>query len=352
MKRLVALWLIAAGLLLFIFSAFIAQAQEAAPVTDAISVSERVSDKAGILSSAERVALTRRLEHLEQLPDKPQIAIATIENLPENQTIEEFSAAAFKAWKLGQAGRDNGVLVVLVTAEKKIRIEVGYGAESVLPDSLARGVVKAMTPELIRGHYLQALQIGADQIGAALAKQEVAPPTSEGSGYGLRFALLLFLFVVGIVLALMYAFRRVDQSDEAVATAGLATGLGRGSMAASAATGIAAASMMADHETPWRADRPTRAAIRRREEEERRQEEDEKRRRRSSSDDITSGLAGFAIGAALGSGSSSSSESSSSFSGGGGDSGGGGYSGGWGGDSGGSSGGGDSGGGGGGGGGD
>jgi len=98
-----------------------------------------VVDLAGIIDDAVETRINRYLKELEG-KTTAQMAILTVKSL-EEQTIEEFSLAiAHDRWKLGQKGKDNGVLLVVALNARKYRIEIGYGLEGVLPDSLVGGI--------------------------------------------------------------------------------------------------------------------------------------------------------------------------------------------------------------------
>jgi uncharacterized protein len=98
-----------------------------------------VVDLAGIIDDAVETRINRYLKELER-KTTAQMAILTVKSL-EEQSIEEFSlAVAHDRWKLGQKGKDNGVLLVVALNARKYRIEIGYGLEGVLPDSLVGGI--------------------------------------------------------------------------------------------------------------------------------------------------------------------------------------------------------------------
>lgn len=93
-----------------------------------------VVDLAGIIDNATESKLTSFLSELEQ-KTTAQLVILTIKSL-EGASLEEFSIEiAHNKWKLGQKDKDNGVLFLIAMAEKKYRVEVGYGLEGILPDS-------------------------------------------------------------------------------------------------------------------------------------------------------------------------------------------------------------------------
>ncbi len=98
-----------------------------------------VVDLAGIIDAGVETKLNQYLRELEQKTTS-QMAILTIKSL-EGQSIEEFSiTVAHDKWKLGQKGKDNGVLLVVALQDRKYRIEIGYGLEGVLPDSLVGSI--------------------------------------------------------------------------------------------------------------------------------------------------------------------------------------------------------------------
>src|SRR5258706_9257766 len=97
-----------------------------------------VVDKAGLLDSAS-VAHIRQVASQLDHAGVAQIAVATVpESALEDDSLEDYSVSLFKKWGLGHgAKRDDGVLVLFVPGKpghRKIRIEVGYGLEGILPD--------------------------------------------------------------------------------------------------------------------------------------------------------------------------------------------------------------------------
>jgi uncharacterized membrane protein YgcG len=112
----------------------------------------RVVDNAEILKPAtrERVAALAKA-HEDKTTD--QIAVLTIPDARrrERRGVREPRLAA---WKLGQKGRANGVLVVVAPQERKMRIEVGYGLEGTLTDVAASRIVRnVMTPAFKNGDF-------------------------------------------------------------------------------------------------------------------------------------------------------------------------------------------------------
>lgn len=143
----------------------------------------RVNDDAQILSEG---TIKKLSETLKQHEDKTtnQVVVLTIPSL-EGDNIEDFSNRVFNEWKLGQKDKDNGVLVVVVPGERKMRIEVGYGLESELPDVLAGRIIRnIMTPRFRQGDYDGGVVSGVDAIIDVLEGRKPAEDsfTDDGSG--------------------------------------------------------------------------------------------------------------------------------------------------------------------------
>ena len=166
-------WLWAAWL----FVAFAAQAADVPFLTG------RVVDEAGILSAdaRERVGAISR-EHEAKTGN--QVVVLTLPTL-DGESIEEFATRAFEAWRLGQRGRDNGVLVIVVPGDRRVRIEVGYGLEGTLPDAVAARILRErMTPRFRLGDFDGGVLEGAAAIVARLegAADGASPPAPAAGG--------------------------------------------------------------------------------------------------------------------------------------------------------------------------
>ncbi len=85
-------------------------------------------------------------------------AIYVVRNLNE-ESIDQLAERAFKQWKLGQTGKDNGLLVVVSIDDSKVRVETGYGLEGYLPDVVvARTLQSRFNPHAKVGNLTEALK--------------------------------------------------------------------------------------------------------------------------------------------------------------------------------------------------
>ncbi|MFT9316265.1 MAG: TPM domain-containing protein [Acetobacter orientalis] len=134
-----------------------------------------VTDPQHVLSDAELIALTQRLQKLSQtLPGAPQIVI----DLPAQVAdIASYANDVFHTTGLGRKGDDNGVLIVLAIAQRQARIEVGYGFEGILTDLQSSDILRANRPALQAGHYATALNGIVSAVADLLAQAPDGGPT-------------------------------------------------------------------------------------------------------------------------------------------------------------------------------
>ena len=196
---------------LFFFTMGYAGMAAEIPATPANSV----VDLAGIIDDAVETRINRYLKELER-KTTAQMAILTVKSL-EEQSIEEFSlAVAHDRWKLGQKGKDNGVLLVVALNARKYRIEIGYGLEGVLPDSLVGGIGRQyLVPYFKKRDYSTGIytatlvianKIASDagvKISGMPAVQKASPVkkgTRAGGPLGKIISLVFFLIIIIIFI--------------------------------------------------------------------------------------------------------------------------------------------------------
>src|SRR5204863_4250413 len=100
-----------------------------------------------------------------------QIALVTIPSL-QGEPIEDVANSIFRAWGVGQKGKNEGIMLLLAVNDRRNRIEVGYGLEPILPDGFVGSVLREMRPALQEGNYASALQAGATEIGQHIAESK------------------------------------------------------------------------------------------------------------------------------------------------------------------------------------
>lgn len=98
-----------------------------------------------------------------------EMAFVTLATL-DGEPVEDVANNLFRAWGIGQKGANEGVLLLLAIAERRSRLEVGYGLEPILPDGFVGSVLRSMRPALRERQYGDALLLGANTIGDRVLK--------------------------------------------------------------------------------------------------------------------------------------------------------------------------------------
>ena len=161
----------------------------------------RVNDYAAMLSQGTVRQLDVILTEFEQT-ESTQIVVLTIPSL-EGEVFEEFSIRVAEQWKIGQKGLDNGAILLVSRADRKVRIEVGYGLEGRLTDLQAGRIIRGIiVPEFKAGRFDQGVVDGVQAMMDVVRGEFKAEhkKSSRGIGswnlghcIGLAF---LFVFVV------------------------------------------------------------------------------------------------------------------------------------------------------------
>ena len=173
-----------------------------------------VQDAASIIDRDESMAMEAKLRAFDRLGG-PQLVVATRYTL--DKPIEEEALSLARAWRIGRAGQNNGVLLLLVQRDHKARIEVGYGLEGVLTDALSRIIIaNDIEPALQAGDFTRAAHAGVEAILAKIHDGPVVVPEPAGPSLGDRlgeafFMLIIGLIAIGIVQAIVLAIPGVEK---------------------------------------------------------------------------------------------------------------------------------------------
>jgi uncharacterized protein len=162
-----------------------------------------VSDFAHVLSPAEVQKLDAALSQFEASTSN-QIAVVTVPNM-DGDYIENYAVKLFAEWGIGKKDTDNGVLLLLAVEEHKIRIEVGYGLEGALPDSIAQRIINNdLTPSLKAGNFDQGVEAAVADIMAATQGEYTAEDSKHPlSGNAIEAILLAVFFALQWIAAVL-----------------------------------------------------------------------------------------------------------------------------------------------------
>jgi len=161
-----------------------------------------VTDGAGFLSAPAQDELEQRLARYER--DTGHHVLLWIGQTTGGEPLESWAVRAFKSWRVGRKGLDDGVAVFILAADRKVRIEVGYGLEDRVPDAVAARIIgDQMIPRLRAGDQDGAARAGVSGVleavgGETGAPREVAP--APGAPPELGWGQLLVVGLIGILV--------------------------------------------------------------------------------------------------------------------------------------------------------
>jgi uncharacterized protein len=166
-----------------------------------------INDYAGMLSPGKAAALEQQLRSFEQ-SDSTQIVVLTIPTL-DGENIEDFSIKVAESWKIGQKGKDNGVLLLIAKAERKVRIEVGRGLEGTLTDLVSGRIIRSdIAPRFKAGDIDGGTAAGVASIMAVVKGEYKATPRDLRHGKKSAPPLITLLMFLGVGCVFLGAISR------------------------------------------------------------------------------------------------------------------------------------------------
>src|SRR5579859_4490502 len=141
---------------------------------------QRVHDEAHALRQETADQLEKELKAYEDSTSN-QIAVLIVQSL-DGDVLEEYSLHVAEKWKLGQKGKDNGVLLLIAVDDHKIRIEVGQGLEGVLTDAQCSRIIRnEIAPAFRRSEFDGGVAAGVSAIIKAIGGEYTADDLSDSS---------------------------------------------------------------------------------------------------------------------------------------------------------------------------
>jgi uncharacterized protein len=129
-----------------------------------------VSDFANVLQPQSKSQLEAYCTAVQQAAGV-QMALVTVSTL-EGEPVDEVANTIFRAWGVGQKGKNEGILLLLAINDHRSRLEVGYGLEPVLPDGFDGSILRQMRPALRQADYGDALMAAAQTIANTIAQSK------------------------------------------------------------------------------------------------------------------------------------------------------------------------------------
>lgn len=159
---------------------------------------QRVHDDAHVLQQSTIDQLEKNLKMYEDSTSN-QIAILIVPSL-DGDVLESYSIRVVEKWKLGQKGKDNGVLLLIAVDDHKMRIEVGQGLEGVLTDAQCSRIIRnEIAPAFRRSDFDGGVQAGIDGIIKSIRGEYTADDISSSGDLSVSDRILFGAFIYGIL---------------------------------------------------------------------------------------------------------------------------------------------------------
>ena len=172
-----------------------------------------VEDHANVLSSETKEQIYQYNQKYKELELRPQLAVVTLEQLPDDQSIESFANEKFNQLGVGDKEHDSGVLYVIAVKDRKQRIEVGYGLEGDIPDALAMDLMTEEVKDYFREeNYDAGVKLVASNINQILLGSKTITDFEPGffekhfAGKSAWEIIRNYVFPILVVLVILYAF--------------------------------------------------------------------------------------------------------------------------------------------------
>jgi uncharacterized protein len=154
-----------------------------------------VVDEAGMLNTATNAQLSEYLLGHQRATGN-QVVVVTVADL-QGYEIADYGYQLGRHWGIGEQGKDNGILLIVAKAERKVRIEVGYGFEGDLTDAISSNIIHAVIlPQFKLGQFPKGILLGSKSIVEALGGQYQMRKAAKKKAAGNNFSAVIFIVIV------------------------------------------------------------------------------------------------------------------------------------------------------------
>ena len=170
------------------------------------------NDFANVTKPGTAERLNQTLEQFEK-DTSSQIVVVVFPKMQSDSSVEDYVNRMFRAWKIGQKQKNNGVLLAVFVQDHKMRIEVGYGLEGAIPDVIAKRIIDGeITPRFKNGDFENGLSAGVNALmQAARGEYKGSGTTIDLSKHRKSVVSTVFIFL-GLILLVIRIFRKISHA--------------------------------------------------------------------------------------------------------------------------------------------
>lgn len=175
-------------------------AQSGNTIPDIPNPPRLVTDYSSTLQQQEINALEQKLVSYNDSTSS-QIAIVVVRNIGDYE-INQYATELALKWNIGQKGKNNGLLILWSTENRKVFIATGYGFEEKVPDAICKRIVdRLIIPNFRNGLYYQGLDLATDEIIARMSGTFSADPNQGQRG---NLPIGFFILIIAIIILIIY----------------------------------------------------------------------------------------------------------------------------------------------------
>jgi uncharacterized protein len=187
-------------LVLCCFAGTVAHADDDKDFPERSSPARLVNDYASLLQPAEREALEQKLVAYDD-STSTQLAIVILKDIGAYDA-SDYAPRLAEKWGIGQKGKDNGLLILVVVETHKIFIATGYGMEGNMPDAIVKRLIEGIVkPNFKQGNYYA----GLDQVTDAIIQIMAGTYKEDGKGTA-SSSTAFIIFIVILILIILFSF--------------------------------------------------------------------------------------------------------------------------------------------------
>lgn len=194
------------GIILMLLIALAAVAAAAPAVLPKPAQMTYVADTAAMISNEDAAKIAEMGRGLDAATGA-QVVVVTISSL-DGASIEEYATTLFRNWGIGDAEKNNGVLLLIAKEDRKFRIEVGYGLEGAITDGYAGSVLDGMKADFKSENYSEAIVVAYAKLTQKAYEEygaEVPENVKEEADASFWSILLGAAIFFGLMALLVYA---------------------------------------------------------------------------------------------------------------------------------------------------
>jgi uncharacterized protein len=162
-----------------------------------------ITDQAGVIDASTLDSVNSQLEQFEK-DTSNQFVVAIYPSLPDNTEIAPYAVELYNAWHLGQAGRDNGVILLVAVNDHKMTIGTNRGLNGALTDALCNRIIdQVIAPRFKQNDYSGGVQAGVNAIIAATKGEFKGDGTTadQHKDQGVPWVAIIIFIIIFIILS-------------------------------------------------------------------------------------------------------------------------------------------------------